>query len=149
MVYSAGHSGAVVPVLVLLFVALWFILGGDLFEAWPCVVLVLFFCPCGVAVASLGEGSGRGRAGLGTFRAFVRFVLVSVCLFSLPLGVYEEIRTKQDLSCISVCSLQILYKSKFILMATSFGTNAIVVTRVQCTRYFKKQDLMVNRNNNR
>ena len=30
VVYSAGRSGAVVPVLVLLFVALWFILQGDL-----------------------------------------------------------------------------------------------------------------------
>ena len=31
MVYSADRSKAVVPVLVLLFVALWFILRGDLF----------------------------------------------------------------------------------------------------------------------
>ena len=44
----------------------------------------------------------------------------------------EEIRTKQALSYISVCSLSILYNSKFILMATSLGTNAVVVTRVHC-----------------
>ena len=31
LVYSAGRSKAVVPVVVLLFVALWFILQGDLF----------------------------------------------------------------------------------------------------------------------
>ena len=31
VVYSTYRSKAVVPVLVLLFVALWFILGGDLF----------------------------------------------------------------------------------------------------------------------
>ena len=31
VVYSADHSEAVVPVLVLLFVALWLILRGDLF----------------------------------------------------------------------------------------------------------------------
>ena len=31
VVYSTGRSNAVVPVLVLLFVALWFILRGDLF----------------------------------------------------------------------------------------------------------------------
>ena len=31
VVYSTEHSKAVVPVLVLLFVALWFILRGDLF----------------------------------------------------------------------------------------------------------------------
>ena len=31
VVYSTDRSKAVVPVLVLLFIALWFILGGDLF----------------------------------------------------------------------------------------------------------------------
>ena len=45
----------------------------------------------------------------------------------------EEIRTKQGLSYISFCLLRILYNSKFILMATSFGTNAVVVTRVHST----------------
>ena len=43
---------------------------------------------------------------------------------------YEEIRIKQGLSYISFCPLRDLYNSKFILMATSLGTNAIVVTRV-------------------
>ena len=46
---------------------------------------------------------------------------------------YEEIRTKPDLSYISICSLSILCNSKFILMALSLGTNAVVVTRVHCT----------------
>ena len=36
-------SKAVVPVLVLLFVALWFILRGDLFYIPPCVILFLCF----------------------------------------------------------------------------------------------------------
>ena len=45
---------------------------------------------------------------------------------------YEEIRRKKSLSYISFCSLRILYNSKFILMPTSFGTNAVVVTRVNC-----------------
>ena len=39
VVYSSDRSKALVPVLVLLFVALWFILRGDLF----CLVL---FCFC-------------------------------------------------------------------------------------------------------
>ena len=43
VVYSTDHSGAVVPVLVLLFVALWFILRGDLFCVLPCVILFLCF----------------------------------------------------------------------------------------------------------
>ena len=34
---------AVVPVLVLLFVALWFILRGDLLYVFPCVILFLWF----------------------------------------------------------------------------------------------------------
>ena len=43
MVYSANRSKAVVPVLVLLFVALWFIQRGDLFYVLPCVILFLCF----------------------------------------------------------------------------------------------------------
>ena len=41
-------------------------------------------------------------------------------------------KKKQDLSYISICSLSILYNGKFILMATSLGTNVVVVTRVHC-----------------
>ena len=41
-VYSTDRSKAVVSVLVLLFVAFWFILRGDLFYVLPCVIL--FFC---------------------------------------------------------------------------------------------------------
>ena len=43
VVYSTDHSKAVVPVLVLLFVALWFILWGDLFYVLPYVILFLCF----------------------------------------------------------------------------------------------------------
>ena len=43
MVYSTDRPKAVVPVLVLLFVALWFILRGDLFYVLPCVILFLCF----------------------------------------------------------------------------------------------------------
>ena len=40
------------------------------------------FNPFGVAIASLGEE----RASLSAFPTFVRFVLVWVCRFPLPLG---------------------------------------------------------------
>ena len=40
---STDRSKAVVPVLVLLFVALWFILRGDLLYVLPCVILFLCF----------------------------------------------------------------------------------------------------------
>ena len=57
VVHSTDRSKAVVPVLVLLFVALWFILRGDLFYVLPCVILFLcfFFSPFSIAISSLGE----------------------------------------------------------------------------------------------
>ena len=72
VVCSTDRSKAVVPVLVLLFVALWFILQGDLLYVFPCVILFLFFSPFSIAITSLGEE----RANLSAFRTFVRFVLV-------------------------------------------------------------------------
>ena len=73
VVCSAGRSGAVVPLLVLLFVALWFVLRGDLFYVLPCVILFLCFsvllalrlprlCEC-VCVCGGGGGGGRGAVG--------------------------------------------------------------------------------------
>ena len=73
VVYSTDRSKAVVPVLVLLFVALWFILRGDLFYVLPCVISFLcFFSPFSIAITSLGEE----RANLSAFRTSIRFVLV-------------------------------------------------------------------------
>ena len=59
-----------VPVLVLRFVALWFILQGDLF--YVCHFVFVFFSAFSIAVTSLGEES----ANLSAFRTYVRFVLV-------------------------------------------------------------------------
>ena len=69
VVYSTDRSKAVVPVLVLLFVGLWFILRGNLFYVLPCVILFLFFffSPFSIAITSLGEE----RANLSAFRTFV------------------------------------------------------------------------------
>ena len=53
-----------------------------------CRFVLVFFSPFGVAIASLGEGI----AGLGAFCAFVRFVLVWICRFPLPLWVWEGMR---------------------------------------------------------
>ena len=74
VVYSTDRSKAVVPVLVLLFVALRLILRGDFFYVLPCVILFLFFSfsPFSIAISSFGEE----RANLSTFRTFVRFALV-------------------------------------------------------------------------
>ena len=66
VVCSTDRSKAVVPVLVLLFVALWFILRGDLLYVFTCVIFFLcFFNP--FATISLGEE----RANLSAFRTFV------------------------------------------------------------------------------
>ena len=51
------------------------------------------FCSCvlgpfSIAITSLGEE----RAHLSAFRIFVRFVLVEICRFPLPLGVWEGLR---------------------------------------------------------
>ena len=46
------------------------------------------FSPFSIAITSLGEE----RANLSAFRTFVRFVLVWICRFSLPLGVWEGLR---------------------------------------------------------
>ena len=75
-------------IVVLLFVALWFILRGDLFYVLPCVILFLFFSPFSIVITSLGEE----RAYLSAFRTFVRFVLVWICRFPFPLCVWEGLR---------------------------------------------------------
>ena len=46
------------------------------------------FSPFCIAITSLGEE----RANLSAFRTFVRFVLVWICRFPLPLGVWEGLR---------------------------------------------------------
>ena len=89
VVCSADRSWAVVPVLVLLFVALWFVQRGDLFCVLSCVILFLCFS---VLLALLLLRLRVRGADIGAFRAFVRFVLVWVCRFLFPLGVWEGLR---------------------------------------------------------
>ena len=76
--------------LVLLFVALWFILRGDLFYFCIalCYFVVVFFSPFSIAITSLGEEG----ANLSAFHTFVRFALVWFCLFPLPLSVLEGLQ---------------------------------------------------------
>ena len=47
-----------------------------------CHFVLVFFSPFSIAITLLGEE----RANLSAFRTFVRFVLVWICRFSLPLG---------------------------------------------------------------
>ena len=50
--------------------------------------VLVFFSPFSIAITSLGEE----RAYLSAFRTFVRFVLVWICRFPLPLGVWEGLQ---------------------------------------------------------
>ena len=53
-----------------------------------CHFVLVLFIPFSIAITSLGEE----RANLSAFRTFVRFVLVWICRFPLPLGVWEGLR---------------------------------------------------------
>ena len=75
---------AVVPVLFLFCVTLWFIIrGASRFEVFLCSLSSCFVIPFSIVITSLGEEG----AGLCASRAFVCFVHVSFCHFSLSLGV--------------------------------------------------------------
>ena len=50
-----------------------------------CHFVLVFFNPSSIAITSLGEE----RANLSAFCTFVRFVLIWICQFPLPLGVWE------------------------------------------------------------
>ena len=82
VVCSTDRSKAVVPVLVLLFVALWFILRGDFLYVFPCVILFLCFSVLLVLrLPRLGK-----RANLGAFRTVCACLDLSVSSSSWGLG---------------------------------------------------------------
>ena len=69
------------------------LLCGLFYEAICFMSYLVSFCsgvfsPFSIAITSLGEE----RANLSAFRTFVRFVLVWICRFPLPLGVWEGLR---------------------------------------------------------
>ena len=86
VVYSTDRSKAVVPVLVLLFVALWFILRGNLFYVLPCVILFLCFS---VLLALRLFCLGKRELILVLFVCLFDLCLFWICRFPLPLGVWE------------------------------------------------------------
>ena len=88
VVYSADRSKAVVPVLVLFFVVLWFILRGDLLYVFPCVIL--FLCFSVLLVLRLPRLEKRELILVFFVRLFL--VLVWISRFPLPLGVWEGLR---------------------------------------------------------
>ena len=53
-----------------------------------CHYVLVFFSPFSIAITSLGEET----ASLSAFHMLIRFVLVWICQFLLPLGVWEGLR---------------------------------------------------------
>ena len=76
-----------------------------------CHFVLVFFNPFSIAITSLGEE----RANLSAFRTFVRFVLVWICRFPLPLGVLEELR-------FAIVALPGLFSYLFLNLCLSNGT---------------------------
>ena len=75
--------------LLLFYLALWFILWGASCLVLPCSLSSCFFSPFTIVITSLGEEG----AGLCASRAFVcLFAPVNVCPFSLPLGISGWLR---------------------------------------------------------
>ena len=64
----------------------------NLFKSCLLLFCSCVFQSCSISITSLGEE----RANPSAFRTFVRFALV--CLFSLPLGVWEGLRHSLDFS---------------------------------------------------
>ena len=88
VVCSTDRSKAVVPVLVLLFVALWFILRGDLLYIFPCVIL--FLCFSVLLVLRLPRLGKRELILVLILVLFVR--LFGLCLFRF-VGFLQDPRT--------------------------------------------------------
>ena len=79
---ATGRSGAVVPMLFLFCVALWFALRGTSCLVLPCSLSVPFFCPFGILVALPGKG-GRweGLVFVLVVHLFVSYAHVNLCHF--------------------------------------------------------------------
>ena len=81
VVYDTDRSKAVLPVLFLFCVALWFILRGAVcFKIFPCFLSLCFFIPFSIVIT-------RELVFVLLGHLFVCFVRISFCPFSLPLGV--------------------------------------------------------------
>ena len=72
-----------------------FLLYGLFYEAIFCMSFRVSFCSCVFLILlelRLPRLGKRERANLSAFRTFVRFVLVWICRFPLPLWVWEGLR---------------------------------------------------------
>ena len=109
VVYSTDRSKAVVPALVLLFGALWFIVRGDLLYALPCVIMFLCFS---VLLALRLPRLGKREVILVLFVCLFDLCLFGFCRFSLPLDVWEGLR-------FVIVALSGLFSYLFFMMSLS------------------------------
>ena len=85
-----------------------------------CPFVLVFFSPFSIAITSLGEE----RANLSAFRTFVRFVLVWICRFPLPLGVWEGLR-------FVIVALPGLFSYLFFLRGSKLYRHVFLMDRVK------------------
>ena len=102
-----------------------------------CHFVLVFFSPFSIAITSLG----KERANLSAFRTFVRFVLVWICRFPLPLGVWEGLRFVivalpglfSYLFFILILSMCHSSVSPYTFKAISCGTEPTIFTKKVCS----------------
>ena len=80
VVNSTDRSKAVVPVLVLLFIALWFILRSYLFYVLSCYFVLVFSSPSSIAITPLEEE----RANRSAFRTLCLFGFIGFLFLLVP-----------------------------------------------------------------
>ena len=77
-----------------------------------CHFVLVFFSPFSIAITLLGEE----RANRSAFSTFLRFVLVWICRFPFPLGVWEGLR-------FVILALPELFSYRFLMYLKKGGTS--------------------------
>ena len=95
-----------------------------------CHFVLVFFSPFSIAITSLGEE----RSNLSAFHTFVRFVLVWICRFPLPLGVWER-------AAFCDCGTPWTFLLPFLQAVTLSKSIRICSVYLPHTVIFSKQDL--------
>ena len=104
-----------------------------------CYFVLVFFNPFSIAVTSLGEE----RADPSVFRTFVRFVLVWICLFPLPLGVWEGLRfvivdVLGFFPYLVLCYFVLVFFNPFSIAFTSLGEERANLSAVRAFVRFER-----------
>ena len=97
---------------------------------------LVFFSPFSIAITWIGEE----RANLSAFRTFVRFVLVWVCRFPLPLGVWEGLR-------FVIVALPGLFSYPFLLFINKwyYRCNSTTHIQLECGQLAPQSSLSRNK----